>query len=70
MGTATICLAEWARGYLCSNKEMEVAKDSFLEQQMKQVPITLRNGRMTYNAILDVSTVFLWPLLLRLIVVV
>jgi hypothetical protein len=37
---------------------------------MKQVPITLRNGRMTYNAILDVSTVFLWPLLLRLIVVV
>lgn len=72
IGTATVSLAEWARGYQSANKKMQevIVKESILERQIKQVPITLRNGSMTYNAFLDVSTVLILPLLFRLIVVV
>lgn len=72
IGTAIVSLAEWARGCQPPNKEVQevIVEESILQQQITQVPITLSNGSRTYNATLVVSTVLLFTLLCKLIVIV
>ncbi|KAJ4796836.1 EEIG1/EHBP1 protein amino-terminal domain protein [Rhynchospora pubera] len=57
IGTTNISLAECVRGCQPPNKHVQetIAPESVLEPQIKKVPITLRNGSVTYNATLDID---------------
>ncbi|XP_010915303.1 uncharacterized protein [Elaeis guineensis] len=57
VGTAMVNLAEWARSYQ-SQRRGEEGKDSQLQVQRKQLPITLRMGSLAWEATLYVTINF------------
>lgn len=54
VGTAMVNLVEWARSYQ-SQRQGGEGKDSQLQVQRKQIPITLRLGSLAWEATLYVS---------------